>query len=107
MCGIEMHFNSNIGKWLSALSDSLTSFVGDVDIADLSSVNEADNDADLSDAFIDDDDDDYDEFDGIQKQYEPLKDKSLNDSHYYSLEKQLWRQTKKISELRCVVGCPL
>ena len=92
-----MHFDCNIGKWLSSLSNSLTSFVGDIDIADLSSVNEADNDADLSDAFVDDD---YDESDGAPKHYEALKDKSLNDTHYYSLEKQLWRQTKRISELR-------
>ena len=97
MCGIDMHFDSNIGKWLSALSHSLTAFAGDADIADLSSVNEADDDVDLSDAFVDDD---YDECDGATKEYEPLKDKTSNDAQYYSLEKQLWRQTKKISELR-------
>ena len=97
MCGIEMHFDCNIGKWLSALSNSLTSFVGDIDIADLLSVNEADNEADLSDAFLDDD---YDESDGAPKQYEALKDKSSNDTHHDSLEKQMCRQAKKISELR-------
>ena len=90
-----MHFDSNIGKWLSTLSNSLTSFVGDLDVADLSSVNEADNEADLSDAFVDDD---YDESDGILQHSEPLA--SSNDTHYHLLEKQLWRQTKKIRKLR-------
>lgn len=97
MCGIDMRFDSNIGKWLSALSNSLTAFVGDVDIADLSSVNDAEDDSgDFSDAFVDDD---FDEPDAGQRHYERLKERSSTDA-LYSLEKQLWRQTKKISELR-------
>jgi len=61
----------------------------------LSSVNEADNEAELSDAFLDDD---YDESDGVLEHFEPSA--STNDTHYNLLEKQLWRQTKKIRKLR-------
>ena len=106
MCGIEMHFDSNIAKWLSALSNSLTSFVGDTDIADLSSVNDADDEvndgdvADLSDAFMDEEEEEYDEPDGLPKLPVLLKDKGNNYAHVYSLERQLWRQTRRISELR-------
>lgn len=105
MRGIEMHFDTNIGKWLSSLSSALTAFAGDFDVADLSSVADAEDDE--SDPFMGEDNEGYDDTDapqGIHK-YEKLKDRSFNEDQYQSLERQLWRQTKRVSELRYVKSC--
>ncbi len=102
MCGVEMHFDSNIGKLLSSLGNALTAFAGDVDVADLSSVADAEDDT--CDAFVEEDADAFDETDTYSRtpRYDKTANKSVLNSQRrpYSLERQLWSQTKVVSELR-------
>ncbi len=99
---MEVHFDSNIGKLLSSLGNALTAFAGDVDVADLSSVADAEDDA--GGAFIEDDNDGYDEIDASfgESRYDRLANRSFSNENRqpYSLERQLWKQTKIVSELR-------
>eukprot|EP00794_Sanderia_malayensis_P007184 gene7184-7990_t len=103
MCGVEMHFDSNIGKLLSSLGNALTAFTGDVDVADLSSVADAEDDT--CDAFVEADADDYDEGDGYTQT--PKLDRPAgtrltlsSQGQLLSLERQLWEQTKIVNELK-------
>ena len=98
MCGVEMHFDSNIGKCLSSLGNALTAFAGDVDVADLSSVAEEDS----CDPFAEEHGDTYDETDAstMPARLGKSADRSSSGNRPYSIERQLWRQTKIVSELR-------
>ena len=100
MRGLDMHFDTNIGKRLSALGKALTAFTGEADIADLSSVADID---DMPDAF---EDDGYDVTDSPvipQLNLSRVQDKEeglLRPLQAHSLERQLWEQTRRVSELR-------
>lgn len=89
MCGVEVLFDTNIGKWLSLLGNTLTAFAGETDIANLDSV------ADMTEK-------------------EPVKEpvgsvdevdhhpSSSRKSRKRNIEREMWEQSRKVNELRCV-----
>ena len=97
MCGIDVHCDTEIGKRLKALGQTLTSVTGDNDIANLESVAE-----DAEDHFTpskeneveheESDDECFDETD--------FTPRGLHLEKPQNLEKEMWKQARKVNELR-------
>ena len=97
MCGIDVHFDTEIGKRLKALGHTLTSVTGDSDIANLESVAEdsevvivPDKDKDIE--HHETDDECFDETDFIPRDVQNEKPQKL--------EKEMWKQARKVNELK-------
>lgn len=87
MCGVEVLTDTNIGKWLSLLGNTLTAFAGETDIANLDSV------ADMTEKEPSKEPaENVDEVDH--------KPSSGRKSRKRSLEKEMWEQARKVNELR-------
>lgn len=98
MCGVDVHCDTEIGKRLKALGQTLTSVTGNSDIANLESVAE-DSEyhvaADIKkECDIDETDDDecVGEIDSTPRNI-------LSEKLQY-LEKKMWKQARKVNELR-------
>ena len=96
MCGVDVHIDSNIGKRINLLTHALTTIAGESDVADLSSVAEANEDtADTTNVKM------YDRHgidneDGLDVVDAPPTPRLQDDS----LETQLWTQTRHVNQLR-------
>ena len=92
MRGIEVECDTEIGKYLSSLGQTLTALAGETDIANMESVTDIqDQDRDTRKEV--NDEDGKDEVDaGTHYAREKLSMKSL--------EKEMWAQAKKVNELR-------
>lgn len=88
MCGIELHCDTNIGKHLSSLAQTLTALTGEQDVANIDSVTEPpDRDPSLDSAARG-----RDEVDNIGGAVDGRKSKNI--------EKNMWEQARKVNELR-------
>ena len=88
MCGIELHCDTNIGKHLSSLAQTLTALAGEQDIANIDSVTEPqDRDPSLESAARG-----LDEVDNMRGDVDGRKSKNI--------EKHMWEQARKVNELR-------
>ncbi|XP_048589365.1 transmembrane protein KIAA1109 homolog isoform X3 [Nematostella vectensis] len=86
MCGVEIHCDTDIGKRLSSLANTMTSLAGDTDIANMESVAEA-TEKDASHATVKG----LDEVDSLAK---TEKHSSRR------VEKDMWEQARKVNELK-------
>lgn len=98
MCGIDVHCDTEIGKRLKALGQTLTAVTGDSDVANLDSVAEDSEERrepnfdDSKDGNVDDDGECFDETD--------LKPEIVNHHQPNDLEKEMWKQARRVNELR-------
>ena len=108
MRGIDVNIDVNIGKRLNLLTNVLTAITGDSDVADLSSVAEAEGvlAVETDSKFKEDDEDDDDVYDVPDAFHEPgnldFFDGSTN-LHLQcndSLQRQLSIHTRRVDQLR-------
>ena len=92
MCGIDVHCDTEIGKRLKALGQTLTTVAGSSDIANLDSVAE---DSDDHKEYNNDNEDD-ECFDETDFKY----DNTNSERQPQNLEKEMWQQARKVNELR-------
>lgn len=103
MCGIDVHCDTEIGKRLKALGQTLTTVTGDNDIANLDSVAEEPEQQQEEEEYVvdkDTDDDDADDADDECFDETDYKVKEQNDHPTENLEKEMWKQARKVNELR-------
>lgn len=87
MRGIELHCDTNIGKHLSSLGQTLTALAGEPDVANIDSVTELqDRDPSLTSARG------RDEVDNMAGVVDGRKSNNI--------EKNMWEQARKVNELR-------
>lgn len=88
MRGIELHCDTNIGKHLSSLGQTLTALAGEPDVANIDSVTELqDRDPSLETADIG-----RHEVDSMGVSMDRRKSRNI--------EKNMWEQARKVNELR-------
>ena len=90
MMGIEVECDTDIGKFLSALGQTLTALAGEMDIANMESVTDI-PERDIRKEVIDNDG--KDEVDAVKhedQEKNPMK----------RLEKEMYDQARKVNELR-------
>ena len=88
MRGIELHCDTNIGKHLSSLGQTLTALAGEPDVANIDSVTELQE----RDASLEADETGRDEVDNMGG--------SLGRKKSRNIEKNMWEQARKVNELR-------
>lgn len=86
MCGVEILFDTNIGKRLSVLGSTLTAFGGETDIANMDSVTE------VTEKDVFKERSSVDEVDN--KEVKGYKQSKRN------IEREMWEQARKVNELR-------
>lgn len=97
MCGVDVHCDTEIGKRLKALGQTLTSVTGGSDIANLESVAEdseehltPDKENEVENEETDDECFDKNDF----------TSRNLQNEKPQNLEKEMWKQARKVNELR-------
>ena len=88
MRGIEVHCDTNIGKRLSSLGQTLTALTGEPDIANIESISEL-QDREVS---LEGECQGNDEVDNSGRSSEKRKSKNI--------EMDMWEQARKVNELR-------
>ena len=88
MRGIELHCDTNIGKYLSSLGQTLTALAGEPDVANIDSVTELQE----RDASLETDERGRDEVDNMGGTLDRRKCRNI--------EKNMWEQARKVNELR-------
>ena len=97
MCGIDVHCDTEIGKRLKALGHTLTSVTGDSDIANLESVADDPEDYLQADKNKEDDHEETDDECFDETDFTP---RVLHNEKPQNLEKEMWKQARKVNELR-------
>ena len=88
MCGIELHCDTNIGKHLSSLGQTLTALAGEPDVANIDSVTELQDRDQTPSTSVGG----RDEVDHMAGMVDGRKSKKI--------EKNMWEQARKVNELR-------
>ena len=88
MCGIELHCDTNIGKHLSSLGQTLTALAGEPDVANIDSVTELQDRDQTPSTSVGG----RDEVDNMASMVDGRKSKKI--------EKNMWEQARKVNELR-------
>ncbi|XP_022799728.1 uncharacterized protein KIAA1109-like isoform X2 [Stylophora pistillata] len=88
MCGIELHCDTNIGKHLSSLGQTLTALAGEPDVANIDSVTELQDRDQTPRTSVGG----RDEVDNMAGTMDGRKSRNI--------EKNMWEQARKVNELR-------